>query len=85
MDTAIAFALGLIAAGGILVPAVLRWRRSSLESGAAAEAAARQLADLRESTARSEDELRFLTHFLADYPRLAHSLHSGLSERQVSR
>lgn len=83
MDSALAFALGLVAAIGVLVPVLLRLRRSASEQRAAAEAAARQLADLRLSSARNEDDLRFLTHFLGDYPRLARALHGGLSERQL--
>ncbi len=83
LDTGIAFVLGLVIPAGLLVPILLRLRAASAQAWAAAQSASRKLAALRQISTRDEEDLRFLAHFLGDYPRLARTLHSGLTERQV--
>jgi diguanylate cyclase (GGDEF)-like protein len=77
------FLLGLAVTAGLLVPILLRFRAAAADAHAQTEAASQQLATLRKASAQREEDLRFLTHFLKDYPRLARDLYSGLTERQI--
>jgi diguanylate cyclase (GGDEF)-like protein len=77
------FVLGLTVTAGLLVPILLRLRAAAAEAHAQTDAAGQQLSILRRANAQREEDLRFLTHFLKDYPRLARDLYSGLSERQI--
>jgi diguanylate cyclase (GGDEF)-like protein len=77
------FVLGLAVTAGVLVPLLLRLRATAAEAHAQAEEAGLQLSTLRRANAQREEDLRFLTHFLRDYPRLARDLYSGLTERQI--
>ncbi len=66
------------------MPILLRLRTAVGE--ARAEKAARGAPVLpgpEERNAALEEDLRFLTQFLKDYPRLARELYSGLTERQI--
>jgi diguanylate cyclase (GGDEF)-like protein len=77
------FFLGLAITAGLLVPLLLRLRSSVGEARAAKTSAGQQFAQLKRGHAVLEEDLRFLTQFLKDYPRLARQLYSGLSERQI--
>jgi diguanylate cyclase (GGDEF)-like protein len=79
----IPFFLGLAITSGLLVPILLRLRSSVGEARATKAAAAQQLAQLKRANAGLEDDLKFLTQFLKDYPRLARELYGGLTERQI--
>jgi diguanylate cyclase (GGDEF)-like protein len=79
----IAFFLGLAITAGLLVPILLRLRGTVGEARAEKATAAQQLAQFKRSYAALEEDLRFLTQFLKDYPRLARELYSGLTERQI--
>jgi diguanylate cyclase (GGDEF)-like protein len=79
----VAFFLGLAITAGILVPILLRLRTAVGEARAAKAAAGQGLAQLKKAHAGLEEDLRFLTQFLKDYPRLARELYSGLTERQI--
>ena len=77
------FFLGLAITAGLLVPLLLRLRSSVGEARAEKTSAGQQFAQLKRGHAVLEEDLRFLTQFLKDYPRLARQLYSGLSERQI--
>ena len=79
----VAFFLGLAITAGILVPILLRLRSSVGEARAEKAGAGRQASQLKRTNAALEDDLKFLTQFLKDFPRLARELYSGLTERQV--
>jgi len=77
------FLLGLAVTAGLLVPVLIRLRALVAEARSEKAAAGQQVAALRRSQAQLEEDLRFLTQFLKDYPRLARELYSGLGERQI--
>jgi diguanylate cyclase (GGDEF)-like protein len=77
------FFLGLAITSGLLVPILLRLRSSVGDARAETHASAQQLDRLQRAHGTLEQDLRFLTQFLNDYPRLARDLYSGLTERQV--
>jgi len=79
----IAFFLGLAITAGILVPILLRLRSTVGETRVEKAGAGQQLAQLKRTNAVLEDDLKFLTQFLKDFPRLARELYSGLTERQI--
>jgi diguanylate cyclase (GGDEF)-like protein len=79
----IAFFLGLAITAGILVPILLRLRSTVGEARVARASAGQQLTQLRRTNAALEDDLKFLTQFLKDFPRQARELYSGLTERQI--
>lgn len=79
----IAFFLGLAITGGILVPILLRLRSTVGEARAAKAAAAQQVEKMRRAHGALEEDLKLLTQFLKDFPRLARELYSGLTERQI--
>jgi len=79
----IPFFLGLAITSGLLVPLLLRLRSAVGEARAAKASAAQGLSQLKKANAGLEEDLRFLTQFLKDYPRLARDLYSGLTERQI--
>ncbi len=79
----IPFFLGLAITAGLLVPLLLRLRSSVGEARAGKTSAGQQISQLKRNHAALEEDLRFLTQFLKDYPRLARQLYSGLSERQI--
>lgn len=79
----IAFFLGLAISAGILVPILLRLRSTVGEARFEKSNAGQQVAQLKRAHAALEDDLKFLTQFLKDYPRLARELYSGLTERQI--
>ena len=79
----IPFFLGLAITAGLLVPILLRLRSAVGEARAERASAGHQFAQLRRGQVALEEDLRFLTQFLKDYPRLARQLYSGLNERQI--
>jgi diguanylate cyclase (GGDEF)-like protein len=79
----VAFFLGLAVTGGVLVPILLRLRTAVGESRAEKAAAAQQLSQVRKANAALEEDLKFLTQFLQDYPRLTRDLYGGVTERQI--
>jgi diguanylate cyclase (GGDEF)-like protein len=79
----IPFFLGLAITAGLLVPILLRLRGAAGEARAVQASAVQQLSQYKRANAALEEDLRFLTQFLKDYPRLARELYSGLSERQI--
>src|SRR4026207_200727 len=79
----VAFFLGLAITAGILVPILLRLRSTGGETRAEKAGAGQQLHQLKKSNAVLEDDLKFITQFLKDFPRLARELYSGLTERQI--
>jgi diguanylate cyclase (GGDEF)-like protein len=79
----IAFFLGLAITAGILVPILLRLRSTVGEARFEKSSAGQHLAQLKRANAALEEDLRFLTQFLKDFPRLARELYSGLTERQI--
>ena len=79
----IPFFLGLAITAGLLVPLLLRLRSSVGEARAEKSSAGQQISQLKRNHAVLEEDLRFLTQFLKDYPRLARPLYSGLTERQI--
>ena len=83
MESFVPFFLGLAVTAGILVPLLLRLRSLVGEARTEHVGAKQQLSALKRSQTQLEEDLRFLTGFLKDYPRLARDLYSGLSERQI--
>jgi diguanylate cyclase (GGDEF)-like protein len=83
LESFVPFFLGLVATAGILVPLLLRLRALVGEARADHAAAKQQLVALKRSQSQLEEDQRFLTSFLKDYPRLARELYSGLAERQI--
>jgi diguanylate cyclase (GGDEF)-like protein len=83
VESFVPFFLGLAVTAGILVPLLLRLRSLVGEARAEHAGAKQQLSALKRSQTQLEEDLRFLTGFLKDYPRLARDLYSGLSERQI--
>jgi diguanylate cyclase (GGDEF)-like protein len=79
----IAFFLGLAISAGILVPILLRLRSTVGEARFDRSSAGQQVTQIKRANAALEEDLRFLTQFLKDYPRLARELYSGLTERQI--
>jgi diguanylate cyclase (GGDEF)-like protein len=79
----VAFFLGLAITAGILVPILLRLRNAVGEARARNASAGQGFSQLKKAHAALEEDLRFLTQFLKDYPRLARELYSGLTERQI--
>ena len=79
----VAFFLGLAITAGILVPILLRLRSTVGETRAEKAGAGQQLHQLKKTNAALEDDLKFITQFLKDFPRLARELYSGLTERQI--
>jgi diguanylate cyclase (GGDEF)-like protein len=79
----IAFFLGLAITAGILVPILLRLRTTVGEARFEKSSAGQQVAQLKRAHAALEEDLKFLTQFLKDFPRLARELYSGLTERQI--
>jgi diguanylate cyclase (GGDEF)-like protein len=79
----IAFFLGLAISAGLLVPILLRLRSTVGEARFDRSSAGQQVAQIKRQNAALEEDLRFLTQFLKDYPRLARELYSGLTERQI--
>jgi diguanylate cyclase (GGDEF)-like protein len=79
----IAFFLGLAITAGILVPILLRLRSTVGEARFEKSNVGQQIAQLKRAHAALEEDLKFLTQFLKDYPRLARELYSGLTERQI--
>jgi diguanylate cyclase (GGDEF)-like protein len=79
----VAFFLGLAITAGVLVPILLRLRSGVGHARAAKAAAGQQVEKLKRAHGALEDDLRFLTQFLKDFPRLARELYSGLTERQI--
>jgi diguanylate cyclase (GGDEF)-like protein len=79
----IPFFLGLAITSGLLVPLLLRLRSAVGEARAAKASAGQGFSQLRKAHAVLEEDLRFLTQFMKDYPRLARELYSGLTERQI--
>jgi diguanylate cyclase (GGDEF)-like protein len=79
----IAFFLGLAITAGLLVPILLRLRSTVGEARFEKSSAGQQLSQLKRANAALEEDLRFLTQFLKDFPRLARDLYSGLTERQI--
>ncbi len=77
------FLLGLAVAGGLTVPPLLRLRGRVAKARAAAAELEQKSVALERARTAAADELRFLTQFVNDYPRLARELYGGLSERQV--
>ena len=79
----VAFFLGLAITAGLLVPILLRLRSSVGEARAAKASVAQQVEKLRRAHGALEEDLKLLTQFLKDFPRLARELYSGLTERQI--
>jgi len=79
----VAFLLGLVVTAGLTVPALLHLRSRLAQARAEGSRSGETAAALQHAYARLEEDLRFLTQFLKDYPRLARELYSGLSERQI--
>jgi len=79
----IPFFLGLAITSGLLVPILLRLRSAVGEARAEKASAGEQFAQLKRGHAALQEDLRFLTQFLKDYPRLARQLYGGLTERQI--
>ncbi len=79
----VAFVLGLVVTAGLTVPALLRLRSLLAHARAESARSGETAASLERARAQLEEDLRFLTQFLKDYPRLARELYSGLTERQI--
>ena len=77
------FFLGLTITSGLLIPILLRLRSSVGEARAEKRLGGEHYSELKRVNAALEGDLRFLTQFLKDYPRLARDLYSGLTERQI--
>ena len=83
VGSSIPFLLGLAVTAGVMIPLLLRLRASAAEAKAEAETLRQQLGAERQSKTQLQEDQRFLTQFLKDFPRLARELYSGLSERQI--
>ena len=83
MGSSIPFLLGLAVTAGVMIPLLLRVRTSLAEAKAEAESLRQQMSALRQSQVQLQEDQRFLTQFLKDFPRLARELYSGLTERQI--
>jgi len=83
VGSSIPFLLGLAVTAGVMIPLLLRLRASAAEAKAEAETLRQQLGAERQSKVQLQEDQRFLTQFLKDFPRLARELYSGLTERQI--
>jgi diguanylate cyclase (GGDEF)-like protein len=83
VESFVPFFLGLAVTAGLLTPLLLRLRAMAGEARGEQAAAVQQVAGLKRALSQLEEDLRFLTQFLKDYPRLARELYSGLTERHV--
>jgi diguanylate cyclase (GGDEF)-like protein len=83
VESFVPFFLGLAVTAGFLTPLLLRLRAVAGEARGEQAAAVQQVAGLTRALSQREEDLRFLTQFLKDYPRLARELYSGLTERHV--
>ena len=77
------FLLGLAVTAGLTVPPLLRLRARVARAGRELAAEQERAVILEQMTGHLGQELRFLTEFVNDYPRLARELYSGVGERQV--
>lgn len=83
MNSTIPFLLGLIVTAGILVPQLLSLRSKLAEARRRSEQVDREMANLRRSQARLEEDQQFLVQFLKEFPHYARELYSGVKERDV--
>jgi diguanylate cyclase (GGDEF)-like protein len=81
--TGIPFVLGVIVAVGILLPRLLQLRAALVEQARRAETVAREVAASRQAHDQLEQDLRFLNHFLKEFPNLTRGLHRGAKEREL--
>ena len=79
----VAFLLGLAVTAGLTIPALVRLRSRLAKARSDGVRRSQAVASLERAHTQLEEDLRFLTHFLRDYPRLARELYSGLTERQI--
>jgi diguanylate cyclase (GGDEF)-like protein len=77
------FFLGLIVTAGVLIPLLLRSRAVANEIAGEVDSLEHALSSLKKSKAQLEEDQKFLTQFMKDFPHLARDLFSGLKERQV--
>jgi diguanylate cyclase (GGDEF)-like protein len=77
------FLLGLLVAGGVLIPLLLRIRGRVADSEGHAAELEEDVAALKKTLAQSEETQLALSHFLKDFPQLARDLFSGLTDRQL--
>ena len=83
METFGPFLLGLVVAAGVLIPLFLRSRAVANEVATEVESLEQDLKALKKSKALLEEDQKFLTQFMKDFPHLARDLFTGLKERQV--
>src|SRR5262249_10243608 len=79
----IPFLLGLIVTAALLVPVLMRLRAQLTEGQGLVANLERKVGDMRQNRAQLEEDQRFLTNFLKEFPHLARELFSGLKERQI--
>jgi diguanylate cyclase (GGDEF)-like protein len=77
------FLLGMIVTGGLAVPPLVRWRARAARARGDQAALRERVSTLELANVEVVEELRFLTQFVNDYPRLARELYGGIGERQV--
>jgi diguanylate cyclase (GGDEF)-like protein len=77
------FFLGLIVTAGVLIPLLLRSRAVANEIAGEVENLEHALSTLKTTKSQLEEDQKFLTQFMKDFPHLARDLFSGLKERQV--
>ena len=77
------FLLGLAVTAGLTVPSLLRLRARAARAAEELASEQERSGVLERMTTHLGQELRFLTEFVNDYPRLARELYSGVGERQV--
>jgi len=85
VESVIPFVLGLIVTAGVLVPVLLRWRDAASDSTKRAEAGQRELLVQRQARAQVEGDLRFLMHFLKEFPERSRGLYGGVKERGLPK
>jgi diguanylate cyclase (GGDEF)-like protein len=83
MEILLSFAFGLAVTAGILVPLLLRARGAAKEAADQADILEEDLGSLQRTKGQLEEEQRFLTRFMHDFPHLAKDLFIGLKERQI--
>jgi diguanylate cyclase (GGDEF)-like protein len=79
----IPFLLGLIVTAALLVPVLMRLRAQVAEGSGTVADLEKKVGEMRQNRAQLEEDQRFLTSFLKDFPHLARELFSGLKERQI--
>ena len=85
METFGPFLLGLVVAAGVLIPLLLRPRALTAEVSGEVETLEEQIDGIKKTRGRLEDDQRYLTQFMKDFPHLARDLFTGSRNARCPR